>query len=196
MRPGDGVNLYGSSALMRHSIAWPRSSIVALRERQLLAGGDADLHLHDVDAGHHLGHRVLDLHARVHLDEVELAVLVEELEGAGAAVADLLAGGGAALADLLDHAARDAGRRRFLDDLLVAALHRAVALAEPDRVLVRVGQHLDLDVARVLEELLHVDGRVAERRAGFGARHLHRARPAPPRCGRRACRARRRRPPP
>ncbi len=23
MRPGDGVNLYGSSALMRHSMAWP-----------------------------------------------------------------------------------------------------------------------------------------------------------------------------
>jgi hypothetical protein len=35
-----------------------------------------------------LGDRVLDLHAGVHLDEVELAVLVEELEGAGVAVAD------------------------------------------------------------------------------------------------------------
>ncbi len=27
MRPGHGVNLYGSSALMRHSMAWPRSSM-------------------------------------------------------------------------------------------------------------------------------------------------------------------------
>jgi hypothetical protein len=62
---------------------------VALAEPQLLAGGDADLLLHDVDAGDQLGDRVLDLHPRVHLDEVELAVLVEELEGAGAAVADL-----------------------------------------------------------------------------------------------------------
>ena len=159
---------------MRHSIAWPRIWIVALRERQLLAGGHADLHLHDVDAGHHLGHRMLDLHAGVHLDEIELAVLVQELEGAGAAVADLLAGGGAALADALDDAARDAGRGRFLDDLLVAALHRAVALAQLDRVPVLVGEHLDLDVARVLEELLHVHRRVAEGRAGFGARRLHR----------------------
>ena len=89
---------------MRHSIAWPRQAIVALRERQLLAGGDPDLHLDDVDAGHPFGHRVLDLHAGVHLDEEELAVLVQELERAGAAVADLLAGGDAALADLLDHA--------------------------------------------------------------------------------------------
>ncbi len=24
MRPGDGTKVYGSSALMRHSIAWPR----------------------------------------------------------------------------------------------------------------------------------------------------------------------------
>ena len=57
----------------------------------------------------------------------------------------------------------DARRRRFLDDLLVAALHRAVALAEVDRVALAVGEHLDLDVARVLEELLHVDQVVAER---------------------------------
>ena len=91
--------MYGSSALMRHSIAWPRSSMSLCRNAQLLAGGDADLLLHEVDAGDHLGHRVLDLDARVHLDEVELAVLVQELERAGAAVADLAAGVGAALAD-------------------------------------------------------------------------------------------------
>ena len=99
MRPGEGTNVYGSSALMRHSIAWPATHDVALAEAQLLARGDADLLLHDVDAGDHLGDRVLDLHARVHLDEEELVVLVQELEGAGAAIADLAAGLGAALAD-------------------------------------------------------------------------------------------------
>ena len=46
---------------MRHSIAWPRELDVALLERQPLAGGDADLLLDDVDAGDHLGDRVLDL---------------------------------------------------------------------------------------------------------------------------------------
>ena len=50
------------------------------------------LRLHQVDAGDQLGHRMLHLDARVHLDEVELVVLVEELERAGAAVADRLAG--------------------------------------------------------------------------------------------------------
>ena len=135
-----------------------RSSIWRWLNGSFSPAAIADLLLHDVDAGDQFGHRVLDLDARVHLDEVELAVLVQELEGAGAAVADLLAGGGAAVADALDHAAGMPGRRRFLDDLLVAALHGAVALAQPDRVAVKVvGQHLDLDVARVLQELLHVD---------------------------------------
>src|SRR5919198_767319 len=40
---------------------------VLLLDRQLLAGGGADALLDDVDARRHLGHAVLDLHARVHL---------------------------------------------------------------------------------------------------------------------------------
>ena len=42
---------------------------------------------------------MLDLQAGVHLDEVELAVLVEELHGAGAAIAELAHGRGRQLAD-------------------------------------------------------------------------------------------------
>ena len=44
----------------------------------------------------------------------------------------------------------------------MAALDRAVALAEVDDVAVRVREHLHLDVARVLEVALDVDGRVGE----------------------------------
>jgi hypothetical protein len=104
MRPGEGVNLYGSSALMRHFDGMAAHLDVALREGQLLAGGHADLHLHDVDAGDQFGHRVLDLHPRVHLDEVELAVFVQELEGAGAAVADLRQASAQRSPIALDHA--------------------------------------------------------------------------------------------
>ena len=42
----------------------------------------------------------------------------------------------------------DRGRRRLLEDLLVAALDRAVALAEVDARAVAIEQDLDLDVAR------------------------------------------------
>ena len=33
MRPGDGTNVYGSSALIRHSIAWPRRAMSRWRNR-------------------------------------------------------------------------------------------------------------------------------------------------------------------
>ena len=74
---------------------------VLLLERERRAGGDADLLEHEVDAGDRLGHRMLDLQAGVHLDEIELAVLEEELDGAGAAVLDLAHGRRDRLADLL-----------------------------------------------------------------------------------------------
>ena len=49
-------------------------------------------HLDDVDAGDHFGDGVLDLDARIDLDEVELARvgIDQELDGAGVLVADAL----------------------------------------------------------------------------------------------------------
>ncbi len=45
--------------------------------------------MHQIEAGHHLGDRMLDLQPRVHLEEIEAAVLVEqELDRAGVGVAD------------------------------------------------------------------------------------------------------------
>ena len=125
--------------------------------------GDLDLRPHDVDAGDELGDRVLDLDARVHLHEVVGAVGREQaFDRARGAVAG---GAGRVDRDPTDPVAQlgvDGRRRRLLDQLLVAALDRAVALAEVDDVPVRVGEHLNLDVARVLEVLLDVDGRVGE----------------------------------
>ncbi len=60
---------------------------------------------------------------------------------------------------------------RLLDDLLMTPLHGAVALADVDAVAVVVDEHLDLDVARLLEPLLEVQRVVAEGGAGFGATH-------------------------
>ena len=147
---------------------------LTLGERQFFARSHHDLGLDDVNAGDPLCDRVLNLHAGVHLDEIELAVFVQELERARAAVADLLDGRHAALADLFDELARNARCRRFFDDFLVTPLHGAVALAQPDRILVLVGHDLNLDVARVLQVLFHVDRRVAERGTGFGLGGLHR----------------------
>src|SRR5215831_13016887 len=119
---------------------------VALAKAQLLSGSHPQLLLHDVDAGHELGDRMLYLDPCVHLDEEELAFLVEELEGPCAAVPDLLARLDGALADAAERARRNVRSRGFFDDFLVAPLYRAIALEEIHRVLVLVGQHLDLDV--------------------------------------------------
>ena len=98
-----------------------------------------------------------------------------ELEGAGAAVVDLAACLDATLADPRALPRRDVGRRRLLEYLLVATLQGTVALTQIDRVSVMVRKHLHLDVAGILEILLEVHRRVAERRLGLGPGDAYRA---------------------
>ena len=138
-------------------------------------GGDLHLGAHDVDARDDLGDRVLHLDARVHLHEVVGAVGREQsLDRPGGAIP-----GGARRVDrdLPDPASElrsDGGRRRLLDELLMAALDRAVPLAEVDDVAVSVGEHLHLDVSRILEVPLDVDRRVGEIRPALALRGLER----------------------
>src|SRR5688500_17253465 len=61
-------------------------------ERQALLGRDAKLRVREVDAADQLGHGMLHLEPRVHLDEVEAPLFVEqELDGACTPVAQSLA---------------------------------------------------------------------------------------------------------
>ena len=74
-----------------------------LRERQRLAGGDAEHLLHQVDPGDQFGDRVLDLQARVHLQEEEAAVLAgDEQRAHDEIVASRAACGGAHLKVILE----------------------------------------------------------------------------------------------
>ncbi len=143
-----------------------------------------------------LRHRMLDLKPRVHLDEIELAVLVQELDGADAEIAEL---GERARDHRADFAARrkvEGRRGRFLPYLLMAALQRAVALAQMKHLAVRIGDHLDLDMTRLLEIFLDIDRVVAERGLRFGACGRQRLAQFRRGCARPSCRGRRRRPPP
>ncbi len=168
IEPGAGAKfLWAASAFIRHSIAQPRSSTSLLGDREPLAGGNQDLLADDVDAGDHLRHAVLDLDPGVHLEEEVLVADLHALDGAGAAVADRRRRVGRDPADPLAHLGIHMGARSLLDHLLVAPLDRAVALTEVDHVAVRVGEHLDLDVARVLEIALDVDAVVGEELLAF-----------------------------
>ena len=60
-----------------------------------------------------------------------------------------------------------AGCRGLLDDLLMAALQRAVALEQVDRLPVPVGEHLHLDMARPIDQPLEQHPVVAERCLGL-----------------------------
>ena len=174
---------------------------VVLRHGEHLTGGDPHLPFDEVDAGDHLGDGVLHLQAGVHLHEEELVrgvVRDQELHGAGAAVVDAA---GRVAGGLADPGAGGAAvgqgfqqrRRRFLDDLLVPALQRALALAQVDDVAVVVGQDLDLDVPRRVDQPFQEEGVVAEgarRDPPGGGQRGRQVLRAAPRC---ACPCRRRR---
>ena len=155
----------------------PLQMNLVLRELEPLPGRDLHLRPHDVDARDDLGDRVLHLDPRVHLHEVVRAVGREQpLDRPGRPVPGGPRGVHGDLPDAVAQLRAHGGRRRLFDELLVAPLDRAVALAEVDDVPVGVGQHLHLDVPRVLEIPLDVDRRVGEVRPALalgGLEALH-----------------------
>ncbi len=149
---------------------------VVLGERQFLAGSDPNLQLHQVDPGDQLGYRVLHLETGVHLQIEELAVLIEKLDGSGVGVVAAPGHRHGRLAHGGDDAVGDARCRRLLDQLLVAALGRAVPGGQVHVVAVLVGDRLHLDVARLGEVALHVGLVAAEVGQGLALSRLERSR--------------------
>ena len=99
--------------------------------RECVAGRDLDLLLHEIAAVDFLGDRVLHLDAGVHLDEVIVALVIDqELHRAGIHVADRFRELDRGVAHFLAQRWREQRRRTFLDHLLVAPLDRAIAFAE------------------------------------------------------------------
>lgn len=115
---------------------------ILLRERQRVTLRDADLLLDQVDASNHLRNRVLHLDARVHLHEVKAALLPQELNRSDTHITDRLGGGNCGVTHLLAHFWGERGGGRLFDELLVAPLDGAVALAKVDDVAVLVRNDL------------------------------------------------------
>src|SRR5690606_16195867 len=98
-------------------------------------GSDTDLRLHEVDIRHLLCHGVLDLDARVHLDENVLARALprgieEELDRTGVDVTDRLRERDRVAIERLANRLVEVRGRSDLHNLLVASLHRAVTLEQ------------------------------------------------------------------
>ena len=133
-----------------------------LRDRQRLARCDTDLFADQVDPGDHFGDRVLDLQAGVHFDEIELAVFPQEFDRAGTAIAHVAHRLRADLAHPHAVFLAQHGGGGFLEHLLVAPLERTVAFAQVDGVALAIAEYLELDMARVAEVFLDIDGGIAE----------------------------------
>src|SRR5205807_4899576 len=102
-----------------------------------------------------------DLNARVDLDEVETVLLIDqEFARAGVLVAGRFHEADGGSADRVADRRREVGRRRFLDELLMAALQRAIALEQMNDVAVTVAENLHFDVARLLDVLFQVDAAI------------------------------------
>jgi hypothetical protein len=131
---------------------------------QGLALLDQDLGLDDVDPGHLLGHGVFDLHAGVHLDEVELlgVHIHQELDRARAFVVDVGTDALGHLADVFALLLGQVGRRGAFHDLLVPPLHGAVAFPQVPDVALLVAKDLHLDMAGALDHLFQIALAVAE----------------------------------
>src|SRR5439155_3190445 len=102
------------------------------------------------------------------------AVIDEELDRPRVAVAGFLRDPDRRLAELLAEAFVDPRPGRLLDQLLVPALHRAVALAEPHDAAVSVRKDLHLDVTRAHDCLLQIERRLPEGGGRFPRRALPR----------------------
>ncbi len=117
--------------------------------REAFARGDQNLLFDQVDIGDHLGDGMLHLDTRVHLEEVQIAVLVhQELHGAGVGVADLPHGLDDQMAHALTQGSVDLGGGRLFHQFLVAALDGTFSLAQMDNFAMLVPQHLELDMTR------------------------------------------------
>ena len=138
----------GSSALILTSIACPERGARPVSVSRS-PGRDSELLAHDVDARGHLGHWMLDLEAAVDLDERRRAVGAEqELERPCVDVPELAARTLDRRLHRLARLGRERERRRLLDELLVATLDRALALAEREHAALAVSQSTWISTCR------------------------------------------------
>ena len=144
-----------------------------LRKRQFLACCHTQLQLHQIKSGDALGDGMLHLQTGIHFQEIKILVLADhEFHRARILVINGLGQRHGLFAHGLAGRFADEWRRCFFDDFLVTALNGALTLVEVDHVAESITQHLDFDVARLLDELLDEHALIAKTVARFVAARL------------------------
>ena len=141
----------------------PLQYILHLRARR-----DHNLAFDQIHVGHHLRDRMLHLYARIHLDEMQLLVLVhQKFDRACVPVAHRAQRLAEHISDFVPQLHADLQRRRFLQQLLMPPLNGAFALSQAHHVAMLVGKNLEFDVPGMLHVFFHVEIPIAECGRGF-----------------------------
>ena len=144
-----------------------------LCDRQLFASSNAHLQMNQVQAGNELGHGMLYLQPRVHLEEEEVALRInQEFDRARIVVVRGLADPDCDLAHAPAHVVVHNRRWGLLHYFLVPSLNRTLAFAEIHDIAMLVAKDLHLNVPGINDELLDVDFIIAKRTLGFAARRI------------------------
>ena len=137
---------------------------IGLAIRKLAAFRDPHLLADEVEAGRHLGHRMLDLYPSVHFEEVKVSGgIQDEFDGPGTAVTDGLCGGHRCRAHAGAKVRSQRCGRSFLNDFLMAPLNRTFALEHVDVIAVGVTEYLKFNVTRLADVFLQKHAFVTER---------------------------------
>src|SRR5215467_7669126 len=115
---------------------------------------DQELRLDDVEPRHLFRDGMLHLEPRIHLEEVELLALHDELHGSRVDVLDGARPRHRGRGEPLLQARRQVWSWALLDDLLVAALDGAIALVQMHDLAMAIAEDLHLDVPRLGEVAL------------------------------------------
>jgi len=112
------------------------------------------------------------LQAGVHLDEIKLTILIEELDRTGTDIVNVRHRIGTDFANFGAFFWRNAGARGLFKHLLVPTLQRAIPFAQMYRIALAIAKHLNFDVAWCGQVFFDINLVIAEVRFAFGTRGL------------------------
>ena len=157
--PGAGPEII--SGILRIDTAFDRDPLhldIILGHPQPFTARKTNLLLDQVDSSHHLGNRMLNLDAGIHLDEVEVEVPVDDkLHRAGIGIAGCFHQLLRRNSHLVPNFRRQPRRGRLLDQLLMPALETAITLAKMDHLAMVISEDLDLHMPGLLHVLLEIN---------------------------------------
>ena len=141
---------------------------------EFFASGGTNLRPHQIDARDFFGHAVFNLQPGIHFEEAEGAIGAEQhLDRADVVVTHAAHDAGDLIGNSHRFVARNQRTGGFLNDFLVAALGRAVALKQMHGGAVGIAEDLEFDMARAFDQFFEVDLGCAKTAVGHRARTLH-----------------------